>query len=178
MATNPKPLSPRERERIAELHAQGASRNDIAKALKRSPATITKACAQLGLSFDRSKTKAATAAKVLDAKARRAQLMLDILEDAARLREQLWAPTTIFSFGGKDNTYAERQVPLPPVKDQRDIVNAVSTAINASLRLDDHDRGSDVDEAKSMIDELFEGLSAAWDQYHQDQPEQPSGGTA
>lgn len=173
MAAN-KPITARERKRIADLHAEGTSRNDIAKALKRSPSTITKVCGQLGLSFDRTKTQAATAARVQDAKAKRTQLMNDLLDDAAKLRQQLWMPTTIFSFGGKDNTYAERQVPLPPVKDQRDIVNAVSTTITASLRLDEHDRGSDVDDAKSMLDELFEGLTQAWDQFHQDQPEQPA----
>ena len=138
MAAN-KPITARERKRIAELHADGATRNDIAKAVKRSPSTITKMCRELGLSFDRSKTKAATEAKVADAKARRAEIMHGLLDDVQRLRAQLFAPAIIFSFGGKENTYAERHVPEPPSRDKRDLMGSISLALNASLRLDDHD---------------------------------------
>lgn len=119
-------------------------------------------------------TAAATAAKTQDAKARRAEIMNGLLDDAQRLRAQLFAPAVVYSFGGKENTYAERHVPEPPTRDKRDLMNAISLALNASLRLDDHDRGTDVDDAKSMLDDLFEGLSAAWDQHHQEQPEQPA----
>lgn len=115
-------------------------------------------------------TAAATAAKTEDAKAKRAAIMNGLLDDVQRLREQLFAPTVIWSFGGKENTYAERHVPEPPTRDKRDLMNAISLALNASLRLDDHDHGSEVDDAKSMLDDLFEGLTAAWHQYHQ--PEQ------
>jgi IS30 family transposase len=175
VATN-NPLTKRELDRIRAMHGEGKTRNDIAKALGRSASTITAACNKMGLSFDRTKTAAATKAKVLDAKAKRAQLMNDLLDDAEKLRQQLWAPTKIFSFGGKDNTYAERKVDRPPFKDQRDIVNAVSTTITASLRLDDHDKAHEVDEQKAMLDELFEALGLAWEQHHQNPPDDEAGG--
>lgn len=177
MASN-NPLTKRELDRIRAMHGEGKTRNDIAKALGRSASTITAACNKMGLSFDRSKTKAATEAKVADARAKRAQLMNDLLDDAERLRQQLFAPTVIWSFGGKDNTFNSKKVPLPPVKDQRDIVNAVSTTITASLRLDEHDKGSDVDDSKSMLRGLAEKLKVAWKQHHEQTPddEQPEAG--
>lgn len=134
-----KPITDEERHRVRELHAAGLNRNAIAKELGRSGSTISKIAERLGLSFDRTAVKAATEARVADAKARRAQLMNELLDDAERLRSQLFAPTTIHSFGGKDHTYNSRSVDQPLFKDQRDIMQATNTAITASLRLDLHD---------------------------------------
>ncbi|WP_367128308.1 helix-turn-helix domain-containing protein [Saccharothrix sp. HUAS TT1] len=174
MATGP--LSDTEKQRIRDLHSQGATRNDIARDLGRSSATISKWCGRLGLGFDRKTTAAATAAKVEDAKAKRAAIMQGLLDDAQKLRGQLFAPAVIFSFGGKDNSYEERKVPEPPARDKRDLMASIVQAVNASLRLDEHDRGSDVDDAKAMVDELYEALTGAWEQYHREHPEQTPGG--
>jgi len=170
------PLTEADFDRIRELHAAGASRNDIARDLGRSAATISKWCGRLGLAFDRTSTQAATAAKVQDAKAKRAELMQGLLDDAQRLREQLFAPAVVFSFGGKDNSYESRRVPEPPARDKRDLMASINQALMASLRLDEHDRGSDVDDAKAMVDELYEALTGAWEQYHREHPEQTPGG--
>lgn len=134
-----RPITDEERQQIRELHADGLGRNDIARQLGRSAGIVSKVTAELGLSFDRAATKAATAAAVIDAKARRARLMEGLLDDAEALRAQLFAETVIRNFGGKDNTYNEKTVPRPPFRDQREIVQAVATAINTSLRLDAHD---------------------------------------
>lgn len=138
MASN-NPLTDRELDRIRALHGEGKTRNDIARELKRSASTITKACTNMGLSFDRTATKAATEAKVADAKARRAEIMNGLLDDVQRLRAQLFAPAIVFSFGGKENSYNERPVDEPPARDKRDLMGSISLALNASLRLDDHD---------------------------------------
>lgn len=134
-----RPITDEDRRRVRSLHAAGRNRNQIAKELGRSGSTVSKIAAELGLSFNREATAAATEAKVIDAKARRAQLMHDLLDDAERLRAQLFSETTIHSFGGKENTYNSKKVPRPLFSDQRNIVQAVSTAISASLRLDVHD---------------------------------------
>jgi IS30 family transposase len=153
------PITDTERARVAELHAAGRSRNDIAAELGRSGSTISKIAGRLGLTFNRARVAAATDAKVVDAKAKRAQLMNDLLDDAQRLRQQLWSPTTVYSFGGKDNTYASHDVPLPPVRDQRDIVQAVNTALSAALRLDQHDGDGTTDQAGSLLGALFDSIT-------------------
>jgi hypothetical protein len=159
--------------RLRELHAQGMSRNDIAREMSRSGSTISNHAATEGLSFERGpEVEAATVAKVADAKARRAQMMLDLLDDAKKLRMQLFAATTIHSFGGKDHTYNSKLVDQPLFKDQRDIMGAVSMALNASMRLDLHDGDPGVDDAKSMLRGLAEGLRAAYDAMQDD----PDGG--
>jgi hypothetical protein len=132
-------VTDQERERVRELHAQGFGRNQIAIELGRSAGTVTTIAKQLGLSFDRSETAAATEAKVQDAKAIRAQLAIDLLSDARRLREQLWQPALVYSFGGRDNTYAETWQDKPDFASQLKIVQAAKAALDGVLRIEAHD---------------------------------------
>lgn len=160
----PTSVSEDELAQIRRLHAAGISRNDIARTLGRSGSTVSRVCAVLGLNFDRSRVAAATLARTTDAKARRTDLMHKLIDDAERLRGELFTPTTIHSFGGKDHTYNSRDVRQPLFKDQRDIMGAISMAVNASLRIDDHDADSGAEAGRSMLGALAAGLQVAYDQ--------------
>lgn len=163
-ASNQNPITDDERRRIRDLHASGLSRNEIAKELGRAGSTVSKIAKELGLSFERGhEVEAATKARVADAKVRRAELMHELLDDAEKLRNQLFAPTIIHSFGGKDHTYNSKPVEQPLFKDQRDIMQSVSVAINASLRLDHHDTDGGAEGARGMVTALFGALSIAAD---------------
>lgn len=126
-------------QRLRELHGQGLSSSAIAGELGVSQSTISRHARRLGLSFDRSKTKAATEAKVVDAKAKRAQLANDLLDDAAKIRAQLWEPALVYSFGGRDNTYAEMWQDRPDFAAQLKIVQAAKAALDGVLRIEAHD---------------------------------------
>ena len=106
MAGGHAPVTDEDRRRVAELHAQGLSRNAIATQLGRSGRTISRICAehQPPLTFERTRTAAATAAKKADGAARRAALQLDALENAGRLMGQMFSPTVVYNFGGKETT--------------------------------------------------------------------------
>lgn len=125
------------RKEIYKLHAQGLGRNAIAKKVGRANATVTKICGQHDppLEFDRRKTVVASAAKAVDLKAIRQALEADLLADAIRLREQLWQPCIAFNFGGKDNTYNSTNLEQPLFADQTKIMQALSIATTASLKL-------------------------------------------
>lgn len=75
--------------RLRELHASGVTLHAATGEMGRSKSTISRHSALLGLGWDRAQTKRAAQAKKADAEGRRAQLKLDLLDDAARLREQL-----------------------------------------------------------------------------------------
>lgn len=150
------PLPDEDRLKILELHAAGVGRNEIAKRVSRGVATVTRVVHAAGGSFDRAATREAVEAAKTDAKLRRAQLALDLLDDAQRLREQLFEPAVVFNFGGKDNTYEERTVDEPTFTDKRNILQAVSTAANAAMKLDQHDRE---DGAMSAVDAWIEATS-------------------
>jgi hypothetical protein len=153
----PDPVTQADHDRVAELHAKGLSRNAIAEATGRSGRTVSRIADQLGLNFERTRTAAATAAKVADGKARRAALAVALLDDAERLRTQLFAPTKAFNFGGKDNTYAETTLDQPTFSDQRNIMQAVATAVDRSVKLDEYDAGQDA--GGSEVDRWLTGLT-------------------
>jgi hypothetical protein len=132
-------LTDADRDRVRELHAAGLSRNAIAREIKRSQATVTKLAAELGLSFDRRRTRAATAAKQDDAKARRAALAVKLLGLAEQEADAFTQPATLHSFGGKDHTYNSKTVDRPPARDRRDMAATIGLLLDKHARLLDMD---------------------------------------
>ncbi|MFC9678494.1 hypothetical protein [Streptomyces sp. NPDC056948] len=42
-----------------------------------------------------------------------------------RLTQQMWEPGKVYSFGGKDNTYAEKDLNEPPALDKKNLMAAI-----------------------------------------------------
>lgn len=83
------PITDADRARVRHLHAEGKSRNAIARAIERSAATVSKIAAHEGLAFSGgARVAAATEARRADAAARREQLAEDSLDAALRQVEQ------------------------------------------------------------------------------------------
>jgi len=165
MAGGHAPVTDEDRRRVAELHAQGLSRNAIATQLGRSGRTISRICAehQPPLTFERTRTAAATAAKKADGAARRAALQLDALENAGRLMGQMFAPSVVYNFGGKENDYNERSVDEPPFRDKRDIATAIKALADTALKLAEYDKATGHEDEKGMLGALFDQLREARD---------------
>lgn len=68
------PLFERIAPNVADLAAEGVARNEIARRLDCSPATVTKAARMAGVAFDGTATEAATVANVARSTASRAEL--------------------------------------------------------------------------------------------------------
>ncbi|WP_371652486.1 MULTISPECIES: helix-turn-helix domain-containing protein [unclassified Streptomyces] len=161
-----RPIDDRDREQVRRLHAQGKARNEIARAIKRSPSTVSKIAAACDppLTFERSpEVVAATEARRIDLAARRAQLAEQLHTDAERLRAQLWEPTTLGAFGGKDNVWSETRLDRPTFGDQRQILAAAGTAIEKSIKLAPAEGGEDATQVRSMLGALGEALTRAAD---------------
>ncbi|MEO3860893.1 helix-turn-helix domain-containing protein [Acrocarpospora sp. B8E8] len=154
----PRPLSDDDRDRIRELAKQGLSCNAIAKELGRAPSVISRASTKMGVTFDRSQTKAATEAHALDAAAKRALLSSHLIDDALKIRAQLWEPCVAFNFGGRDNTYAEHNMERPDFAAQEKILRSMAIAVEKSLRLTDYDTGDDAAKVGSLLGSLFGSL--------------------
>lgn len=153
----PDPLGEDVIRSIRELAEAGVARNEIARRLQVSATTVTK-YAPAG-SFDRTGTALAVRAHQVDMAARRAELAQKLLDDAVRLREQIWKPTKIYNFGGKDNTYNERAVDEPPFDAKRTLIQAAATALTAHLRIIDHDSDGGLDEARSVLDGFMDAIA-------------------
>lgn len=156
------PLTTQEVERIKLMHSQGATCTAISKDIGRGKTTVSKYAAQLGLRFNAERTAPATANRVASNQKRRAELESRLLDEAGSLLDQLHRPHLAYNFGGKDNTYEERELPEPDVKSKKDLIQAASTAVTSALKLADADRASSGAEAgKSMVGALFAALAVA-----------------
>lgn len=164
MPRHNRPVTEEDHRRVRELHAQGLTRNAIGETIGRSGRTVSRIAAELGLTFDRSRTAAATEAKKADAAERRAALQLDALAGAQKLIGQMFAESKIYNFGGKENDYNERTVPEPPFRDKRDIATAISQLTATALKLAEYDKATGAEDEKSMLGDLFDQLRAARDQ--------------
>jgi ParB-like chromosome segregation protein Spo0J len=158
VATQPQPINDDDREQVRRLHAEGLGRNDIARAIGRSPSTVSKIAAALGLTFDRTATAVATEARKADARAMRAEIALGLLEDVVRLRGQLFKSCTVFNFGGKDNTFEQALIDEPTFADKRNILTAIGTAVDRAMKLDAYDK---IDETLSGIDAWLDAMTGA-----------------
>lgn len=156
----PAPLDPELRAAILTDIRAGKTRNDIARQHGVSPSTVSKIASSNGLKFDRTQTAAATRAKKADNAARRAQLSALLLEDAHRLRAQLWQPCTIGAFGGRDNVWTDTQLPEPTFSDKRAILASVHTAVRDHLDLERIDTDNGANEIGSLLGSLFDTLQA------------------
>ncbi|MEU9140391.1 helix-turn-helix domain-containing protein [Streptomyces sp. NPDC048404] len=159
-----RPIDDHDREQVRELHAQGNGRNDIARAIGRSPSTVSKIAASFEppLVFDRAAEVAvATEVRRADLAARRTALALTLQTDAEQLRAQLWEPCTIGAFGGKDNVWTDTRLDRPTFQDQRAILAATGTAIEKSLKLAPAEGGEGVEQVRSMLGALGEALTRA-----------------
>lgn len=151
-------LDPAKREEILRLARAGTGRNDIARTVGVSGETVSRICKAAGVTFDRSAVQAATEARVADARARRAELALLLIEDAHRLRRQLWQPVEYIDHGGKDFDEARWVVDEPTFVDKRNILQAASVAVTASTKLDLHDRA---DQEHNDVDAWLDSMTGA-----------------
>lgn len=158
MAEDRRAFTEQDQQRLRRLHAAGMTRNDIAREMDRSGGVISKYAAQLGLSFDRSAVQAATEARKADAKAKRAELELLLLDDARRLRAQVWEPHTYIDHGGKDYVRVEWTQDEPTPTDKLKLMQATGNAIDRSLRLSTHDSDQGVEAARSLLGDLGRAL--------------------
>ncbi|GGY65535.1 helix-turn-helix domain-containing protein [Streptomyces xanthochromogenes] len=77
------PITDADRAAVRRLHAEGKSRNQIAREIRRSAATVSKIAAAEGLTFSGgARVAAATEARRADAAARREQLADEALDGA------------------------------------------------------------------------------------------------
>ncbi|MFF0721332.1 helix-turn-helix domain-containing protein [Micromonospora sp. NPDC003816] len=166
--TRPKPVGPEDYELVRELHAEGLSRNEIARRIGRSGRTVSRIAAELELSFERGElVKAATEARKVDARAKRAALANALLDDAERMRQQLWQPADYVDHGGKEYVRVDWTTPEPTFADKLKITQSLGIMVDRAVKLDEYDADPGIDAAKSMLGALAKGLGAAYDQLNQ-----------
>ncbi|MDX3183498.1 hypothetical protein PV334_19830 [Streptomyces sp. ME02-7008A-1] len=147
-------------DELRELHAEGKGRNVIAREMGIATGCVSRTAEHLGLTFDRSAIQAATAARIADLAERRSVLAIQFTDVAEDSLDRIYRPTTVYAFGGKDNTYEEHTFDEAPAAERRALVAAAGTAADRSLKLAPAEVSSNLDGAKSMLGNLGNLLSA------------------
>lgn len=135
-------LTRKQKDEIARLYHEGKGRNQIALELNIGGRQVSEACEEMGLKFSTAATEKATRAREAFSAERRSLLMQKQLDDAHKLREQMWSPTTMGQFGGRDNVWSEVTLDEPTYADKLRIQQAINGAVNNVLRLMEAEAGS------------------------------------
>lgn len=129
-------------ERRAQIVAwidEGLPRNEVARRAGLSGSTISGIAKAEGRTFDRSMIRSATEARTADLRARRAEIAAVLLEDAMRLRGQIWQPHEYIDHGGKDFNEARWTQDEPSPADKLKLMQAAASALGRHLNLEQHD---------------------------------------
>lgn len=154
-------LTDDEKQAIRDLHREGHGRNEIARRIKRPFGTVTNFCQAEDLSFDRrEELKVAQEIRLADLADLRSYLAHKLMVTAVMTEEELHMPAKIYSFGGRDNTYAEEDVDQPPADAKKQLMATVGIAVEKSLKLAPVMEGVNSDDAKSMLGKLAAGIAA------------------
>jgi hypothetical protein len=150
-----------DRDRVRELHAEGKTRNEIARALGRAPSTVTGIAHALGLSFDRAKTAAATHARQVDNRARRTEIVARLYDRAEQILGRLEAERYTFT-ATTVNGIESKTLDHVPAPDEKALASAMSTHLGAAARLEQVDADKGSEGAKSMLGGLAVALGVTF----------------
>ena len=147
------------RAQLRSFQSKGLSASAIARELGVAKSTISRWAKADGISFDRSKTAEATAAKSIDLAAARTRLAEKMAHRAEQLLDSLDGKYLVYNFGGKDNTYSEHTLDKPPVEVVRNAVTTAGITFDKLSRIVERD--PDVSGAQSVVASLEAGILAA-----------------
>ncbi|MFI0939154.1 hypothetical protein [Streptomyces sp. NPDC021020] len=150
-------FSREDEERLRQLHADGVSRNDIARQMEWSVGTITNHATRLGLSFDRSATRAATDARQVDLRDRRQRIEIQLYDLAERNIRRAQERYLLTGFDQLGALVAET-IPQPPARETKDFTLAASSALTTAVKLAQVDGG---DAGREQAAGFLQGLSDA-----------------
>jgi DNA invertase Pin-like site-specific DNA recombinase len=124
--------------RVKELHAQGLSRNAIHRELGIPQESVSNIARDAGLSFDRARTRAATQAKVDDARKARVEIIHRLYGQAIAGLDRLDLPEHHLkeASAGKVVAYTADYLPAQDVKA---LITAIGTAAEKAVRLEQVD---------------------------------------
>lgn len=168
-----KPVSPEERERIIAEFATGKSCREIADEFGRSADTISRIARSVGHEFGRTNLANARLANLAYGAERRANIRATTVESVERLLREMFAPTTIHNFGGKDNTYNSRDIDQPTFRDKQSIGQTIATLWRVVESIDKAEQG---ESDTSALDRIFNELDRVADEHDSPRPVQPETG--
>ncbi|MFD0210823.1 hypothetical protein ACFVH9_17220 [Streptomyces hirsutus] len=154
-------FSVEDEERLRQLHADGVSRNEIARRMEWSVGTITNHAQRLGLSFDREAVRAATDARQVDLKDQRQRAQQRLMDFFNRQLDRAESRYLVHGWSHTGESVAE-WLQQPPARETKDLTSAATQALDRALKLAQFDAGDTGREnAKGLLRTLGEAMTAA-----------------
>lgn len=147
-------------DELRDLHAEGKGRNVIAREMGIATGCVSRTAEHLGLTFDRTAIQAATAARLADLAERRSVIAVKFTDVAEDSLDRVYQPTTVYAFGGSQNTYEEHTFDEAPAAERRAYVSAAGVATDKSLKLAPAETGANIEAGKSMLGDIMTFLTA------------------
>ena len=144
---------------VLKLHAQNKGRNDIVRETGYSTAWVSNVVKAAGLSFARGEqVKAATEAKVIDNKARRANIVGRLYKQAEDILTRLEAGTFSALVPTAPGVQSARDLDFIPPGDHRNLATAIAIFMDKALLLEKTDTDTS---GTAAVDKWLEFMTGA-----------------
>lgn len=161
------PVNDETRAGIVAAHGEGKSRNAIAKQFGVAGGTVTRICADAGLTFDRTQTEIAVRARSVDLAAERLLLSKKMIIAAGDLLDELGAPYLVYNFGGKENDFNSQVLDSAPVDVRRSAVVTAGIAFDKATKVLEKTNDG-MGRAESLVDHLEQFFDTIPEPTHDD----------
>lgn len=162
-------FTPQMREQARELFDEGHGCNAIAREIDISPSAISQWAKDEGLKFDRSQADMAIRAHTIDLAEARLELAAKMMVVADDAIDMLDRPFTVYSFGGKENTFASKVLTEAPMEARRSAQMIAGVAFDKATRVVEKSSPG-LDEAVGVLDTLADGFAAAAERLRAETP--------
>ena len=161
------------RAKIQDAARDGSrSRNSIAREFAVAGETVTRICAEAGITFDRTKTEAAVRAHAIDLAEDRALLAKMMLAEVQEQLDILNAPYMVWSFGGMDGEIHSHLLDSAPMMERNTALRSAGIAFDKVTRIVEKSDGG-LEQAVGVLDTLADGLQAAAAAIRSETPSDP-----
>lgn len=134
------------------------SRNSIAREFKVAGETVTRICAEDGISFDRTQTEAAVRAHSIDLAEERVLLVKEMVAEVREQLDLVNAPFMVWSFGGMDGEIHSHLLDSAPMAERNTVLRSAGIAFDKASRIVESD--PETSGAKSVLSAIETGLRA------------------
>lgn len=155
-----RPVDDLTRAKIQQAGREGKSRNAVAREFSVAGETVTRICAEVGVTFDRTKTEAAVRAHAIDIAEARTLLIQTMLAEAQDQMDVVNAPYLVWAFGGMDGNIHSHLLDSAPLEARNTAMRSAALAFDKATRIVEK-TSPGLDEAVGMLDTLADGFAAA-----------------
>lgn len=165
-----RPVDDQTRAAIQDAARDGTrSRNSIAREFKVAGETVTRICAEGGITFDRTQTEAAVRAHSIDLAEERALLAKEMIAEVREQLDLVNAPFLVWSFGGMDGEIHSHLLDSAPMSERNTVLRSAGIAFDKVTRIvEKSDTG--LEQAAGVLDQIADGFAEVAKRYRAETP--------